>query len=152
MAKDFLMVKHIEFIVVVRRTKTLCIAVLVGIIAIYACGLFVFNYNMKENFEIVNLISLIFLVMLVPFTFFLRYILFKKVNLSNFMNNYFNAHVIPLAILDFGALFCITTNLFVNGNFLYASIGLGVSLLGMFMLFPKEEDFEKIKNTNSVSS
>lgn len=146
MAKDFLMVKQIEFIVVVRRTKTLCIAILVGIIAIYVSGLFVVNYNVKENFEIVNLISLIFLILLVPITFLIRNIMLKKVTVSNFMNNYFNAHVIPFAILDFGALFCITTNLFVNGNFLYASIGFGISLLGMLIILPKEEDFEKIRN------
>ncbi len=146
MAKDFLMVKQIEFIVVVRRTKTLCIAILVGITAIYISGLFVVNYNAKENFEMVNLISLIFLILLLPITFLIRNILLKNVTLSNFMNNYFNAHVIPFAILDFGALFCITTNLFVNGNFLYASIGFGLALLGMFLILPKEEDFEIIKN------
>ncbi len=70
----------------------------------------------------------------------------KKVTLSGILTAYFNAHIIPFAVLDFGALFCITTNLFVNGNILYASIGVVVSVAAMILNFPREEDFEKIKS------
>ncbi len=144
MSKDSFMVKQINFVIVVRRIKTLGIAITTGIIAIYLFGIFVANNNVKENFEIINLITLIILMIMVPSTIFIKGLLMRKINLSNFMNTYFNAHIISFAIMDFAALFCLTTNLFVNGNILYASIGLVISVAGMIVNFPKEEDFEKI--------
>jgi len=146
MSKDLLMVKQIDFVIAVRRIKTLGIAIIIGIILIYLFGLFVANSNVKENFEIVNLASLIFLLLMVAISIFTKNMILKKVTLSGILTTYFNAHIISLAILDLGALFCITTNLFVNGNILYASIGLGVSVAAMILNFPKEEDFEKIKS------
>lgn len=148
MSKDSLMVKQINFVIVVRRIKTIGIGIIVGIIVIYLFGLFVAHNNVKENFESINLITLIFLILLIPLTIYIKSVLLKKVNLSNFMNTYFNAHIIPYTIIDFGALFCITTNLFVNENILYASIGLMISLAGMIINFPKEEYFEKLKTQN----
>lgn len=145
MSKDSLMVKQVSFVIVVRRIKILGIAITVGMIAIYGMGLLVVNNNVKENFEIENLLTLILLILSIPFTLFLNKLLLKKVNMSNFQNTLFNAHVIPFAVLDFAALFCITTNLFVNGNVLYASIAVIISVAGMIMIFPKEEYFEILK-------
>lgn len=145
MSKDALMVKQVAFVIAVRRIKTLGIAILLGILAIYAAGLFVAHNNVKEDFDLVNLISLVMLLVLVPVTFLVKSVMMKKVNLSNFMNSYFSVHVIAFVIMDFASLFCITTNLFVNGNILYASIGAAVAVGGMILLFPREEDFEKIK-------
>ncbi|MEO8666305.1 MAG: hypothetical protein ABI462_12500 [Ignavibacteria bacterium] len=144
--KDSPMVKQISFIIVVRRVKTLAIAIIVGIVAIYLVGLFVVNANVKENFEIINLLTLILLIILVPGAVFLRKTLLKKVTMQNFQNNYFSAHIIPFAVIDFGSLFCITTNLFVNGNILYASIGLVIAIAGFIACFPKEEDFENLRS------
>ena len=146
MSKDLMMVKQIDFVIAVRRIKTLGISIIIGIIAIYLFGLFVANSNVKENFEIINLASLLFLILMVALSIFLKNMILKKVTLSGILTTYFNAHINPLAVLDFGALFCITTNLFVNGNILYASIGLGISVAAMILNFPKEEDFEKIKS------
>lgn len=151
MSKDSLMVKQVSFVIVVRRIKILGIAITVGIIAIYGMGLLVVNNNVKENFEIVNLLTLILLILTVPFILFLKKLLLKKVNMSNFQNTLFNAHVIPFAVLDFAALFCITTNLFVNGNVLYASIAVIISVAGMIMIFPKEEYFEILKQKTELS-
>jgi len=151
MSKDSLMVKQVSFVIVVRRIKILGIAITVGMIAIYGMGLLVVNNNIKENFEIVNLLTLILLILSVPFTLFLKKLLLKKVNMSNFQNTLFNAHVIPFAVLDFAALFCITTNLFVNGNILYASIAVIISVAGMIMIFPKEEYFEILKQKTEIS-
>ena len=151
MSKDSLMVKQVSFVIVVRRIKILGIAITVGMIAIYGMGLLVVNNNLKENFEIVNLLTLILLILSVPFTLFLKKLLLKKVNMSNFQNTLFNAHVIPFAVLDFAALFCITTNLFVNGNVLYASIAVIISVAGMIMIFPKEEYFEILKQKTEIS-
>ncbi|MEP7145844.1 MAG: hypothetical protein ABI792_02410 [bacterium] len=146
MSEDSPMVRQISFIIVVRRIKIMGIAITVGMIAIYLFGLLVAKNNIKENFEVVNLLALVFLVMTIPAALYLRRSMFKKVNLQNFQSNYFNAHVIPFAIIDFASLFCITTNLFVNANILYASIGLVLSVAGMIICFPNEEDFEKIRS------
>ena len=151
MSKDSLMVKQVSFVIAVRRIKILGIAITVGMIAIYGMGLLVVNNNVKENFEIVNLLTLILLILSVPFILFLNKLLLKKVNMSNFQNTLFNAHVIPFAVLDFAALFCITTNLFVNGNVLYASIAVIISVAGMIMIFPKEEYFEILKQKTELS-
>ncbi len=148
MSKDSLMVRQVNFIIVVRRIKTLGIAITVGIIAIYLFGLFVANSNVRENFEIVNLVTLIILVITIPLTLFIRKLMLKKADITNFTDKYFNTHIINFAIMDFAALFCITTNLFVNGIILYASLGLIISLAGMVLNFPKEEDFEKLKPEN----
>lgn len=61
MSKDPSMVRQIEFIVVVRRIKLLGIAITTGIIVIYLSGLLVANNNHRENFETVNLFSLVLL-------------------------------------------------------------------------------------------
>lgn len=150
MAKDSLMAKQIEFIVVSRRIRLLGITISIGIFVIYLAGLFVANTNIKENFEIVNISTLLLLVFIFFVTLALKKAMLKKVNLSNFSNTYFNAHVIPYAVLDFGALFCLTTNLFVNGNILYATIALIISLLGMFMNFPNEDYFENLKEQSNT--
>lgn len=145
MSNDSQLVKQVTFIIVVRRIKLLGIAITVGLVAIYGMGLIVANSNVKENFEIVNLLTLAILILTVPLSILIRNLLLKKVNMSNFQTTYFNAHIIPFAVMDFAALFCITTNLFVNGNILYASIGVVISVLGMTLNFPKEEYFEKLK-------
>ncbi len=145
MSEDLPMVRQVSFIIAVRRIKTLGIAITVGIIAIYIFGLLVAKNNVRENFEAVNLGTLIFSFAAVPATLMIKKFLMKKVNMSNFRNTYFTAHIIPFSILDFSALFCITTNLFVNGNILYASISLVISVTGMIFNFPNEEDFKKIK-------
>ncbi|MEO6694230.1 MAG: hypothetical protein ABIY50_08180 [Ignavibacteria bacterium] len=145
MSKDLMMVKQIDFIIAVRRIKVLGIAILVGVIAIYVFGLFVAGNNFIENFEIINLATLLFLVFMIALGIFIKNMIMKKVTLSGILTTYFNAHIIPFAIIDFGALFCITTNLFVNGNILYATIGMAMSVAAIIMIFPREEDFEIIK-------
>ena len=151
MSKDSLMVKQVSFVIVVRRIRLLGIAITVGIIAIYGMGVLVVNNNVKENFGIVNLITLFLLILSVPLTLFLNKLLLKKVNMSNFQDTFFSAHIIPFAVLDFAALFCITTNLFVNGNILYASIAVIISVAGMILNFPKEEYFEILKLKTDLS-
>jgi len=146
MAKDYLMVKQIDFVIVVNRIRILGIAITIGLVLIFFLGLFVSGYNKIENFEIVNLSSFLILILSVAAAFFVRNLILKKVNLSNILTTFFNAHVIPFAILDFGALFCISTNLFVNENLFYAFAGIIISVACMLLMLPKEKDFEKIKD------
>lgn len=152
MAKDLLMVKQVDFVIAVRRIKTLGIAIVAGVVIIYLAGLLVAGSNVKENFEVVNLASVLLLIILIPVSILIKNMLLKKITLSEILTAYFNAYVIPLAILDFGALFCITTNLFVNGNILYATIGVVLSLVAMLLNFPKDEDFEKIRSRTNPAN
>lgn len=143
--KDSLMVKQVSFIVVVRRIRTLGIAITVGITAIYLMGLLVISDKVNEEMYILNISSLIILAASIPLIFSIRKLMLNKVDLSNFQTKFFNAHIIPFAILDFTALFCITTNLFVNPDFLFATIGVMISVAAMILLLPKEEFFDEIK-------
>ena len=147
-AKESLMVKQVSFIVVVRRIRTLGIAITVGIAAIYLMGLLVISDKVNESLYILNISSLIILAASVPLVFLIRKLLLRKVDLSNFQTVYFNAHIIPFAVMDFTGLFCITTNLFVNPNLLFATLGVFISVASMIFLFPKEEYFEELKSGN----
>jgi hypothetical protein len=149
LSKDSLLVKQVTFIVVVRRIKLLGIAITIGIVIIFGMGLLVAGSNIRENFEIVNLATLILLLAALPLSLFIRKKILMKVNLTNFTSAYFNAHIIPFAVMDFAALFCISTNLFVNANILYATIGAIISVAGMIILFPKEEFFDELKQRNN---
>ncbi|MDZ4712187.1 MAG: hypothetical protein SGI89_07650 [bacterium] len=146
MAGESLMVKQVQFISVVSKVKILAVAIIVGITAIYGVGLFVAGRNVLENFEVVNIATLALLIAVVPLSIYIKKILLRKATLENFKTTYFTAHIIPFAMIDFAGLFCITTNLFVNSNTLYASIAVAIAVGGMILNFPKEEDFEKIKN------
>ena len=142
--KESLMVLQVRFIYLVRKIRTLGIGITVACVVIYFFGLFVAADNFREGFEVVNIASLLALIAMLPATLLLKKWLMKKVNLQNFQTAYFSAHIIPFSILDFFALFCLSTNLLVNGNVIYATIAVCVTLAGMIILFPKEEDFEKI--------
>lgn len=147
MPNDSQMVKNVTFIFVVRRIKTLGVAITIGIIVVYLLGLLVASNNTVENFEIVNIISLILLAAAVPFSIFIKNNFLKKVDINNFTEKYFNAYIIPFCVIDFAALLCITTNLFVNGNIFYASIGAAIGVAGMLMNFPREDFFDSIKHS-----
>ncbi|MBV6479818.1 MAG: hypothetical protein HGGPFJEG_02614 [Ignavibacteria bacterium] len=140
------MVKQIDFVIAVSRIRIIGIAIITGLIVIFLFGLFVSGNNKKENFEIINLSSLILLIILTALAFIVRNMILKKVDLSNILTTFFNAYIIPFVILDFGALFCISTNLFVNENILYASAGIIISVAGMILMLPREDQFEDIKN------
>ncbi|MEO8448077.1 MAG: hypothetical protein ABI528_11300 [bacterium] len=146
MAEESLMVKQVQFVSVVGKVKLLAIAIMVGMTAIYGVGLFVAGNNVLENFEVVNIGTLALLILSIPMSIYVRNFLLKKTTLENFKTTYFTAHIIPFGMIDFAGLFCITTNLFVNSNILYASIAVAIALGGMILNFPKEDDFEKIKN------
>lgn len=144
------MVLQVRFVYLVRKIRTLGIGITVAAMAIYFFGLLVAGSNYREGFEIINLLSLVALIAVVPVTLLIRKQIMKKVSLQNFQTTYFNAHVISFAVMDFFALFCLSTNLLVNGNIIYATIAACVTLAGMILLFPKEEDFEKIKLQSSL--
>jgi hypothetical protein len=140
-----LMVLQVRFVYLVRKIRTLGIGITIAALVIYFFGLLVAGSNYREGFEAVNLWSLIALILALPLTIALKKMMMRKVKLNNFQTAYFSAHIIPFAIIDFFALFCLSTNLLVNGNAVYATIAACVTLAGMILLFPKEEDFEKLK-------
>lgn len=144
MQEKSLIAKEIEFIVVSRRIKLLGTAIGVGIIIVYILGLYVSGNNINEKLEILNPISLIIALFICSIGLVIKNLILKKVNTQNFADTYFNAHIIPFALYDFGGLFCVTTNLFVNENLIYATIGVILSSSFIFLSFPKKDHFQKL--------
>ncbi len=146
------MVLQVRFIYLARKIRTLGIGITVAAMFIYFAGLLVAEDKFREDFEIVNIMSLLILLVSLPVCLQIKKHLKKKVNIENFMTAYFNAHIIPFAILDFFALFCLSTNLLVNGNVIFATIAACATLAGMILLFPKEEDFDELEYPESDGS
>jgi hypothetical protein len=144
MAKNGTLVKKIDILLIARRIRFLGIAIGTGIILIYSLGLFVSgNYINNELFHF-NILSLVLTAVLCFPSFFIKKFLFKKINSKNFATAYFNAHIVPFALCDLGGLFCITTNLFVNQNIIYATAGLAVALLFLIINFPGFNDYDNL--------
>jgi hypothetical protein len=131
------MKEEIEIIIVARRIRLLGVIILVGIVLIYVMGLLIPAGEGLGGLNELNLVSLIFAIVLCPSSVFIKDLIIKK-NPSD-LNTYFNAYIIAFAVCDFGALICITTNLFINENILFATAGLIVSVSSMYFLFPKEK-------------
>ena len=144
MAKNGILVKKIDILLIARRIRFLGIAIGTGIILIYSLGLFVSgNYINNELFHY-NILSLVLTAVLCFPSFFIKKFLFKKINSKNFATAYFNAHIVPFALCDLGGLFCITTNLFVNQNIIYATAGLAVALFFLIINFPEFNDYDNL--------
>ena len=72
----------------------------------------------------------------------------KKVTPENFLNLYFNIHVVPLLLCDLGGLLCVSTNLFVNQNIFLAIGGIVISTIYIMLVFPYKKDLQYIMEKN----
>jgi hypothetical protein len=134
------LVPQMQLLVISRKIKVLGIAIMVGIFVIYVLGVFVSANNINKDLAVLNLASLIFCSVMCISSVYVRKALMKKVTMQNFQTKYFSAHIVAYAMCDAGGLFCITTNLFVNQNVIYASFGTLITLLYIYINFPKQED------------
>jgi hypothetical protein len=134
------LVPQMQLLVISRKIKVLGIAIMVGIFVIYVLGVFVSANNINKDLAVLNLASLIFCSIMCISSVYVRKALMKKVTMQNFQTKYFSAHIVAYAMCDAGGLFCITTNLFVNQNVIYASFGTLITLLYIYINFPKQED------------
>lgn len=138
------LVHEVQMVVIARKIKVLGIAIMIGIFAIYVLGVFVSGSNINKDLAALNLASLLFCSVMCISSVYVRKALMKKVTMQNFQTKYFTAHIVAYAICDAGGLFCITTNLFVNQNVIYASFGTLITLLYLYINFPKPEDAQSV--------
>jgi hypothetical protein len=140
------LVKEVDIVFMARRIRILGIAIMLGIILIFGFGLTVLGSYVNPDLAAFNLISFIVCTGFCILSFFVKKSMLKKLDGKNFMNKYFNAHIIPFAMCDFGGLFCIATNLFVNSNVIYASAGFLVAVVFMVLNFPRSDDYNRVKS------
>ncbi|MBI5402964.1 MAG: hypothetical protein HY959_06160 [Ignavibacteriae bacterium] len=140
------LVKEVDIVFMARKIRILGIAILLGIVLIYGFGLTVLGNYVNQELAAFNLISFIICAVLCIPSVFIKKMLMKDLNGKNFMNKYFNAHIIPFAMCDLGGLFCIATNLFVNSNIIYASAGFLLAAAMIILNFPRSDDYNRVKS------
>jgi len=139
------LVKGVDLIFMARKIRILGIAILLGIVLIYGFGLTVAGSYVNPDLGAFNIISFIICAALCVGSFFVKRMMLKNLDGKNFVNKYFNGHIIPFAMCDLGGLFCIATNLFVNSNIIYASAGFFVAVVFMILNFPRSDDYNRVK-------
>lgn len=145
MEKDNPITKEVEFLFVSQRIRLLGIAIIAGMALVFILGIFVSSSNVNKELAYFNLISIILCVLLCFGSFYVKKMLLQKAGAKKFIPAYFNAHVLPFAMCDFGGLLCIATNLFINQNLYFASGGFVIAFLYMIVNFPSRKDLELIK-------
>lgn len=135
---------QIEFAFVSKRIRILAIAIVVGIVLVFAAGIITSYMNIFPVKETYNLIAVIISAVLCISSYPVKRILLKRVTEKKFMPSYFNASIVPLALCDVGGLFGIATNLFISVNVVYAVACFFISLLYLFLVFPRMKDLEYI--------
>ncbi len=140
------LVKEIDIVYISRRVRILGIAIIIGLLFVYGMGLLVSENYINEELAMFNILSFIICCLFCISSVLLKNFFMKGINEKNFRNKYFNAHIISFAMCDFGGLFCLVTNLFVNQNVIYATAGFLVAVFIMILNFPKRDDYSKLKS------
>jgi uncharacterized BrkB/YihY/UPF0761 family membrane protein len=150
MNNEIPLVAQIKYEAISRRIKVLGFAISMGLIIIYGAGMFVGSSNINKDMAILNLVSIVVCPLMCISSVYIRKARLKTVNNENFNNTYFGIYIIAFAMCDMGALFGIVTNLFINYNFIYATFALLISLLFIWINFPKPTDLNIINNRSKV--
>jgi hypothetical protein len=137
--------KEVEMLIVARKIRYLGLVILLGVTLIFVMGLVVSGSNINPQLFYLNVTSFIFCLVLCGFSIPFKNILMKKVTPDNFEAKYFNAYVLPYALCDFGGLICITTNLFINQNIIFAAFGYFAMAAAVIYNFPKFDDHKKLR-------
>lgn len=140
------LVREVDLVFMARRIRILGIAILLGVVLVYGMGLFVSANYINEELAVFNIVSFIFCCIFCFPSFFLKKLLLKNLNDKNFLNKYFNAHMIAFALCDLGGMFCVATNLFVNQNLIYATAGFLVAVVSIILNFPRSDDYSKLES------
>ena len=140
------LVDEMRFLILARKIKVIGFAIIIGLMVIYGAGMFVASNNVNKDMAMLNLISVIAAPVLCIASVYLRKSRMKGITNENFKERFPGVYILAFAMCDLGGLFCITTNLFVNYNFIYATFGLLVSILYIWINFPKANDLEMINN------
>jgi len=136
---------EMQFFMIVRQIRIIGIAIILTLALILVSGIFVSYSNVNPGYAIYNLVTLIICPVLCGASYFLRKAMMNRVTLTNFTKSYFNANVLPFALCEMGGIFCITSSLFINQNIPYALTGFVVTLIFMYLDFPRIEDYGNFK-------
>lgn len=136
---------QIEHNFAMRRIKLLGIAITIGLFVIFILGIFIPESTYEPEYFFLNIVSLIICIVLCAGSLFFRKMMLRtKVKQAGFLNSYFNANIFSFMFVDFGGLFAITTNLFINRDLVFASVGFLISAAFMVINFPSVKDFDEI--------
>lgn len=144
------LVDEVRFLILTRKIKIIGGAIAGGLVMIFLAGLFVAENNIDKDLALLNLTSVILCPILCITSVYIRKARLKKVNRENFNQLYTGVYIVAFAMCDLGGIFCITTNLFINYNLIYAIFGLLVSVLYILINFPKTGDLNNINNFSKV--
>lgn len=140
------LVDEVRFLILARKVKVIGFAIIFGLAVIYGAGMLVASNNVNKDMALLNLISVIAAPVLCISSVYLRKSRMKSITSDNFKERFPGVYILAFAMCDLGGLFCITTNLFVNYNFIYATFGLLISILYIWINFPKQSDIDLINN------
>lgn len=143
--REISIVKEVELIVTNRKIKIIGIAIIIGLIIVYAFAFFVPVENIYPDMVMFNYISLIACFILCFASFSVRKLLLKKMNSENFSEKYSSAYILSFAQCDLGGLLCIITNLIINQNFIFATTGLFLSVFFILINFPRSDSVNKLR-------
>jgi len=138
-------VKEVELIVNNRKIKIIGIAIIFGLVLVFAFALFVPVESNSPNMVMFNYISLIACFVLCFTSFNVRKILLKMVTSKNFSEKYSSAHIISFAQCDLGGLLCIITNLIINQSLIFATTGLLLSVFFILINFPRSDGNKRLR-------
>lgn len=145
MTKEIPVNIQIEHNFAMRRIKLLGIAITLGLLVIFVLGIFIPESTYEPEYFVLNIVSLVICIALCTGSIFFRKMMLRtKVKQAGFMNSYFNANIFSFMLIDFGGLFAITTNLFINRDVIFASVGFAISAAFMIINFPSVKDFDEI--------
>ena len=139
---------QIDFVFIAKRIKILTVGIIVSIVFVFAMGLFVSYTNIRPEMYNLNILSIIICFVVGAAGLPIKKIMIKKVTPENFLNLYFNIHVVPLLLCDLGGLLCVSTNLFVNQNIFLAIGGVVISTIYIMLVFPYKKDLQYIMEKN----
>ena len=137
--------KEVELIVNNRKIKIIGIAIILGLIIIYAFALFVPVENIYPDMVMFNYISLIACFVLCFTSVNVRKLLLKKINSKSFSEKYSSAYILSFAQCDLGGLLCIITNLIINQNLIFATTGLLLSVFFILINFPRSDGVNRLR-------
>ncbi len=139
---------QIDFVFIAKRIKILAVGIIVSIVFVFVMGLFVSYTNIRPEMYNLNILSIIICLVVGAAGLPIKKIMIKKVTPENFLNVYFNIHVVPLLLCDLGGLLCVSTNLFVNQNIFLAIGGIVISTIYIMLVFPYKKDLQYIMEKN----
>lgn len=141
--REISIVKEVELIVTNRKIKIIGIAIILGLVIVYAFAFFVPVENVYPGMVMFNYISLLACFILCFTSYNVRKILLRRINSNNFSEKYSSAYILSFAQCDLGGLLCIITNLIINQNLIFATTGLFLSVFFILINFPRSDGVNK---------